>query len=1350
MQKSSGSVFTPYSQGLLKHIALLLGSLLLVFAAVPACVYAQSATSALVTGIVTDVSGGTIAGAEVILQDQSTGGKQTAATGIDGRYVLPSVAPGLYTVKFTAKGFRTSVVNRLQAEVLESYTVNMTLDVGPTSEVVEVQASTSAELQTTDSSIGNVLGGDALKLLPVYTRSATALMFLQPAVTPPVLGNSTLTKDVSGGAMAGARSEQVTFNLDGGDATSDLEGSNNYISPPGEPQPAPIVPIPQESTEEFRVATSNPNATIGRSSGADVAVVTKHGANAFHGSAYEYHFDDGEGANSWQNNRLSIHKPHQVDNRFGATTGGPIWKDKLFFFTNYEGRRFYDSASITRVVPTDTLRQGVLTFKDSTGTPVPYNFNPANGALASVCGATGNLPCDPRAIGVSAVTMSQIALLPHGNNSSIGDGLNYTGFTANYATPFTEDIAVTRLDYHISPKWSVFGTWHWAKAALVSTSQIQIAPTPQSVSTNPFEPNMYTVSVTGQLTSNLTQVTHGSFLRNWWAWLRKSPQPFVSGSAAAIQLDGEGTGANTSSSTGKLITDPYNVNTQQARARAWDGRDWYIAQDYSWIHGKNAFQFGAAGYIWHDYHLRTDNVLGGLTSGPIYFVQAQNQSQGQFFTPGSAATPPTCSSSAGIITNCLTGGSDARRWNGLYASLMGVVDHSAQIATRDGSFNANPLGTPLFDNVTIPSYYLYFQNVWQAKPGLTITYGVDWGVQLTPSEAAGKEVVWTYSNSGAPLNYYEYLQNRASLLNQGVTTTTNPATGRVLAVNAFNPVFSLTPVNNLATPFNGQMRHTEWGDFGPRIAIAWQPQWNNKIFGNKATVIRGGYARVFDRTSAVGEALNPLLTGGLASGDQCNAPVTTNPGGGPGAFGGCTSLTSTNASNAFRIGPDGNSVPIPAATSLPIPFTPSGTAFLPQHLSSSLDPFTTPGYAHSVDFSIQRALPGHMFVEIGYIGRFSRNLPQTFQLNAPDPYMKDAQSGQTLVQAFANLGLAQNAKTPLAQTPVQPFFENIIGTYNCQNASTVIPGMKKNFANCSQMLMSQDASNKYLGAMDLGDFTTNELNVDTANYIDNMQIFEWSATSDKGWSDYNAAFLNVNKSFGRGLQFQFNWTWSHAIGIQGINQQYLYSVNSPYNLNLDKSSEPFDHKHTLNAWWYYQLPFGSGRQFRTNQGFIDRVIGGWYTSGIYTFYTGLPMYISAQGNFGAYLLSNGDVAVSSLGSLHGLEGRHDGSLPGGVPNIFGNPSAVLGSLSVPNISQIGQNPFDQLRMIPSWNVDLSFGKNIVASERFKVMFSADMLNAFNHIIFNEPQLNTSGTSFGEFTTQANDPRRILLGLRFEF
>jgi Carboxypeptidase regulatory-like domain len=1285
---------------------------------------AQSASTALISGAVTDPSGAIVVGASVTLVDHGTGVAQVAKTGKDGRYVFPAVNPGDYSLNFTAQGFTTTIVNELHVEVQKNYTVNMSLTLGSTSQTVSVsEASNAAELQTTTATVGEVLGGASLEALPEYTRSASALMFYQPAVSP-------------GGQIAGARDEQITFSLDGGDVTSDLEGNNTYAAPPGEPSPSPVVPIPIESTEEFEVATTNPNSTFARSSGGQVALITKSGTNSFHGSLYEYHNDDALNANGWTNDFLGISKPHNVDNRFGGTIGGPVWKDKVFFFVNYEGRRFYDDTIFNAVVPTPTLKAGILQFQDATGAVDQYSFQPGN--ITTAC---GGVSCDPRGIGMSPVIQSQLALYRAGNNPTLGDGLNTTGDTFDTPTPILEDIGVARLDYKISKKWTSFATLHTADIRRVGTEQFSLL-NDQSVAKDPIRPWYVTYQLTGQLTPTLTSVTHGSYLYDWWGWTRINPAPLVSGTEQALSLAGEGTG--TSNSTSKLIADPVVIATQSARSRFYDGHKTYIGQDFSWTKGTQVLQFGGSGYITHDVFEKTDNYAGGLTTGPIDYIESVGNGSAEYLNIPTSDRPPTCGGS--VATDCLTS-ANVLRYNELYASVLGLVDRSSQVLTRNGSFQPNALGTPLISHTLIPAANGYFQDIWQMRKNLVITAGVDWQVQPTPTERNGKNDVLVYAGTNTPVDYQTYFQQRATSLNNGV------APGA-----AYNPLFGVDPVNSLPQPWTGNVRTTDWHEFGPRISAAWQI--------DSKTVLRGGYAIVYERIDDIDEISLDLTTGGLLDIDACGGPI---------ASGGSAVCTkgATTPSNAYRIGVDGNSVPVPAPFAAPIPYVPSGTAAQPFGLfmMSGWDPYLHPGHDDSVDWTVQRELPGRMILEVGYIGRFSHNLFNELSYNAADYLMKDAASGQTYAQAFDGVAVplrggvkpsvtSSNGVVTGAnpQFPDEPFFDNQIGLANC--TSQAFPGTSIAYPNCAAMVATQDPTDLINGS--LNDFSLDELNRVTPTPIDDIQTFESFAISDRGFSNYNAGFLSLKKSFSQGLQFQFNWTWSHAIGNQGVDQQSGSTSNSPYNLNLDKSSESFDRRHVVTAWFYGELPVGRGRRFNVENPALDKVIGGWYTSGVFNFVTGLPLYISADGDYGDWE-SKGTAAICTapLNNLYGQYYNVVGS--GGVAtsgnpanhgtgaNLFADPSSVYDSCSRPLLSVNRQIPFDELRMPTNWDLDWSLGKELRLTERYRLTFSAQMFNVFNVVNFNAPSLNlNSPTNFGVFTSQSNTPRRVLLGLRFQF
>lgn len=1329
-----------------KRIGLLVFIVVCSFILIPYRLCAQSTTAGAVTGTVTDPTGAVVPGAVIILTAPATNETQTTKTDSGGRYTFPHVAPGTYTITASAPSFRKLIITGIDVAVTQTRTIDLHLEVGAVTETIEVVASPMTELQTADASVGVTIGGQELNQLPVVGRSAVDLIFVQPAVAPDMTKAAGLTStlgggDVGGGAIAGARSEQVTFSVDGGFATSDLEGSNSYIGPSAENAAvSPIVPVPQDSVQEFRVATNNPSAQLSGGSGGQVAFITKSGTNAFHGSAYEYHQDDGLNANGWTNNYYGIHKPHTVDNRFGADLGGPIKKDKLFFFGFYEGRRFHDSAQDESLVPTNTLKEGILTFNGT-----QYNLNPANGPLSTGCqggtvnGTTYTGQCDPRSIGVSPTTLADLALLPSPNDCSVGDQCQNTGgYVFNYPTPIITDIGKLKMDYTINSKWSAFVSWTYSDTTRASTAQVSILNgADKSVSTDPYTENFISFQVQGQLSPQVTSVTHGSYLKNWWGWGRATPSTLgVSGTDQALQLTGEGTGQYGNATTTKLLSDPININTQQARNRIWDGHDWFIAQDFTWVHNKHTFQFGGTGMIWDDYHFRTDDVLGGLTNAPELYVGATTQPDGYM----SSVTIPSAFEPAGLT------GDQQTYWGGLYATLLGLVDHSTQIGVRNGNFTPLPLGTGLYDNVRIPTFSTYFQDTWKLTSDLTFTMGLDYGVQLTPSEQNGKEVVLTYAGTNQPVDNQQYLGERRTELGEGVDF----ATGQ----NLFNPLFSWTPVDSLSGPLHGKMRETAWDDLGPRFAVAWQPHYNNKLFGNHATVIRGGYALIFDRTSAVNEALSPLLTGGLANAQQCVGPVFSSSGA-------VCSNGTTDPTNAFRIGVDGSSVPVPAPQALPIPWTPTPTTGAegssPLFLSGALDPYAKPAHSHAIDLTIQRALPGHLTFEIGYIGRFSRNLPQGESLGAPDFMMKDAKSGQTLAQAFDAISLYERCVdggvpgnvsgghysngTPCGTLAPQPFFEDLFG-----------PGG-------TQLVLSDDPNSIAFNG-DLGDFMGDVVDpaLSTAGLpaIDERQIYLSTNTTDHGWSNYNAMFTTVRKSFSNGLIFQFDWTWSHAIGIQGINQQYIYSNNSPYYPNVDKSSEPFDHKFVLHWMGYYDLPIGRGRTYfhDINRG-LDAVIGGWSTSAIFTFYTGAPICITDEfGNFGAIATNLGTCALMTEPlnfKVHYVDGK---------PNAFADPDAAWSSLEYPLLSQDEQIPYDELRAWNYWNLDLTLAKTFNITEKVKMKFSADAFNVFNKNILAAPTAfgtldienpgPANGGSFGAITSQGNTPRVLQLGLRIDF
>jgi len=262
-------------------LALLLGSQV-----TPAWAQANTGT---VSGVVADPQGAVVVGAAVTLTNKDNGISQKTTSKDDGHYVFSNVAPGTYDLSVAKTGFKTAKVSAQEVRIGLTTNVNVKLQVGTQDVIVEVKAS-GVELQTLDASVGNEFDQLALEKLPSLNRDATAILLIQPLASPgfngaPGSGEGNLT----GGGVAGARADQNTFMVDGGDATSNTEGGGGYAQQSGSgfsATPRAAIPTPVESLQEMRVITNNSN-TFARSSGGEVQMITRSGTNAWHGAAYE-------------------------------------------------------------------------------------------------------------------------------------------------------------------------------------------------------------------------------------------------------------------------------------------------------------------------------------------------------------------------------------------------------------------------------------------------------------------------------------------------------------------------------------------------------------------------------------------------------------------------------------------------------------------------------------------------------------------------------------------------------------------------------------------------------------------------------------------------------------------------------------------------------------------------------------------------------------------------------------------------------------------------------------------------------------------------------------------------------
>src|SRR5712672_50706 len=716
-----------------------LSILISILAGIPAAA-GQTADTGIVLGTVIDPGGAVVPDATVDLTNAGTSDTKTVTTNSSGQYVFPSVAPGTYTLKFTKTGFATTTIASVKVDVTKSYTYDIKLEISAGKEIVEVSAQSQAELQTTDAVVGNVVGGTALMHLPTLQRDSRELLTLQPASTPYETSNGGGFGD-SGGTVAGARSDQNAFNLDGIDVTDNvIAGGGNQV---------PIIPIGVESLDEFRVGITNNNATFGRASGGQINLVSKSGTNLFHGSAYWFHQNSVLNANSWDNNHTPdgsgnpfTDKKPQHDNRSGFTFGGPLKKNRTFFFGNYEVRRFPQSVQITRIVPTDSLKAGNLIVNGQI-----YNL-----ATSTACGPGGNLSCDPRGIGISPTIAQLWNMMPKGNDPSLGDGVNTIGLRANVAEPLKDDNVNFRLDHNFTQKVHFFGRYMYHRNLSLNASgsaqgQIDLrGSTPVNTSGSFLRGDGFITGLEWQHSNNLSS----SFRVGWI----RSRQDFAvlrpSSSAAELNLPGTqvsigGTDYSVALAPGLgqtgLIDTVVDVDTQRARHQAIYDSNKQYASALNWTKGRHAVVAGLEFRWLPTIHDRDDKVIGSLNS---LVATLDADVSGSLSIPA-ANRPPGLSSS------------DALKWDRFYAASLGLIDTVGILAVRDGNLQPKPLGATLVAHATLRSQSFFVQDTWRMKPTFTVTYGVSYGWQTTPHEQNRQQTLIANHDQGDKIiNAFDY------------------------------------------------------------------------------------------------------------------------------------------------------------------------------------------------------------------------------------------------------------------------------------------------------------------------------------------------------------------------------------------------------------------------------------------------------------------------------------------------------------------------------------------------------------------------------------------------------------------
>lgn len=392
-----------------------------------ALAFAQGQAS--LTGTVLDPDGRAVPDAPLSLTaGEGNGIRRTVRSDSGGRYAFPHLKPGSYRLEIEVPAFKKLTFTRLHLPAGSNVLFDVRLTLGPVTSSLTVDA-VDNDVTLDDASIGNAIRNTAVLEIPTFARSVASLLAYQPGVTQFNSNPNATQTDSRNGAVNGGKSDQANITLDGADVNDQM---NRYAF-------TSVLRVPLDSLQEFRTVTTNAGADRGRSSGAQVSLVTKSGTNGLHGSLYEYYRGSQTAANDWFNNSIGLERPGLRINLFGGSVGGKILKDRLFYFANYEGRRDSSSYSATRIVPSALYRQGILQYTTTAG------------AVAQLTPAQVQ-QLDPLGIGVNRAVVAFLQSYPLPNGNVAGDGLNTQSYRFSAPTSSFENTYLTRFDYLLDPQ----------------------------------------------------------------------------------------------------------------------------------------------------------------------------------------------------------------------------------------------------------------------------------------------------------------------------------------------------------------------------------------------------------------------------------------------------------------------------------------------------------------------------------------------------------------------------------------------------------------------------------------------------------------------------------------------------------------------------------------------------------------------------------------------------------------------------------------------------------------------------------------------------------------------------------
>lgn len=933
----------------------------------------QTSTS-LLSGTIFDNSGAVVTGAIVTARNEATGTALSQLSNNAGLFAFPSVLAGTYTIEVEAPGFKKAHQTGNTLAVGTPLTVNITLQLGSSTEVVKVEASIE-QINTTNATLGNVIERQTVAALPLNGRNPLNLIVLESGVTQ---------RSGTGINVNGLRAQAGNVTIDGVEAN---EASN--------PTPTNnVFRINPDNVEEFKVTTSNPTPEEGKNSGLNVSIATRSGTNHYHGSLVEYFRNNDLNSNEFYANAQGQPRANLKANQYGWEAGGPIRKNKTFFYAAWQGQKVnlsqaIDKAfgSVPRVYTKEALSGVFRYFVSDPANPLTINGSKvaqnspglvtSAGALAPGirnCGSPTDLNCvqsynifsnDPLHIGGDPAVLSLLKSYPAPNSFASGDGLNQAGYQWSAPSSVRGPRNLLRIDHMIDSRNNVFFRAMWATEQQLQGDLLNGRPAifpgfpPRGEVYRPAK--NFALSWRALITPHLVNEFTAGFARFIFLFTYGDSNPKFPGSIPAYTFNNADV---------DYIFSPHSqrtLNTPQ------------FIDNVSWTRGSHVMKFGV-NMRFYQQNDQSGSVAGINVLPSISLSSSLNP-------PGSAFNLPAIAngSAAGISST------DNTRLLSSINDLLGIPATLKQGFL--GNLNSNTF-SPLHSGDYLSVWYvgerskqfnIFAQDEWHVRRNLTVTYGVR----------------WEYNRPATEVSETPYVPDKAADGSQGTVT--------------FVKAGSWWTRNNANA-------------FAPRIGLSWSPGDHSKF------VVHAGYGLAFDSIPTYAAAAAANSVPGLAY--SCTATTY-----------GVASTTGCGTVPANTRLAQGFPQQLPAPSVLPSSFLTPPLQFLGSAPNSVLfDPNFKTATVQQWNLTMQRELPGGFVFQTGYVGNRGQRLYSQTDLNqiSATPIL----SSFTAMQSNLGRGCKPDGTgcpAGAVSTPV-PLVTSGILTSTFVNSATTITDLQQNAA----------------------------------------------------------------------------------------------------------------------------------------------------------------------------------------------------------------------------------------------------------------------------------------------------------------